>query len=292
MIEKLEPIARFYDRVHQAWEDPRCVRSIAILIFFTYLLALFAIELNRLGILPSACAHIVPMKHFQAIHFAFTLILGMEVLALIFTLSESLSQSLGKQFEVMALILLRSAFKELSELPEPASFLNPETLFHIASAGTGALVIFVCLGFYHRLRVHQNYMVNLKEQKRYVIAKKIVSLVLVFLFILLMARDLFIFANTGEKMPFFESIYTIMILADIALILISHQFMPIFHAVFRNSGFAIGTLIMRLALSAPWPWDIAAGIFAALYVLGVTWATVRFGPSRMHSHVPRGKGSL
>ena len=111
MIEKLEPIARFYDRVHQAWEDPRCVRSIAILIFFTYLLALFAIELNRLGILPSACAHIVPMKHFQAIHFAFTLILGMEVLALIFTLSESLSQSLGKQFEVMALILLRSAFK-------------------------------------------------------------------------------------------------------------------------------------------------------------------------------------
>lgn len=73
MIEKLEPIARFYDRVHQAWEDPRCVRSIAILIFFTYLLALFAIELNRLGILPSACAHIVPMKHFQAIHFAFTL---------------------------------------------------------------------------------------------------------------------------------------------------------------------------------------------------------------------------
>ena len=96
-------------------------------------------------------------------------------------------------------------------------------------------------------------MVNLKEQKRYVIAKKIVSLVLVFLFILLMARDLFIFANTGEKMPFFESIYTIMILADIALILISHQFMPLFHAVFRNSGFAIGTLIMRLALSAPWP---------------------------------------
>lgn len=203
MIEKLEPIARLYDRVHQGWEDPRCVRSIAILIFFTYLLALFAIELNRQGILPSAYAHIVPMKHFQAIHFAFTLILGMEVLALIFTLSESLSQSLGKQFEVMALILLRSAFKELSELPEPASFLNPETLFHIASAGTGALVIFVCLGFYHRLRVHQNYMVNLKEQKRYVIAKKIVSLVLVFLFVLLMARDLFIFANTGEKMPFF-----------------------------------------------------------------------------------------
>lgn len=81
------------------------------------------------------------MSHFQAIHLAFTLILGMEVMELILTISGSLSKSLGKQFEVMALILLRDAFKELSKLPEPVSLTSGiEPVVHIASAGLGALI--------------------------------------------------------------------------------------------------------------------------------------------------------
>ena len=56
--------------------------------------------------------------------------------------------------------------------------------------------------------------------------------------------------HTGEDMRFFETIYTVLIFADIALVLISQRYMPSFHAVFRNSGFVIGTLMMRLALSA------------------------------------------
>ena len=57
--------------------------------------------------------------------------------------------------------------------------------------------------------------------------------------------------------------------------------MPTFHAVFRNSGFVIATLIMRLSLSASWPWYAIAGVTAALYVLALTWATQYFAPEKV-----------
>lgn len=252
MIEKCEPITHLFDAVHQLWDHRRTQRAFATLIFFIYLAGLLGIEANRQGVLPPWLEHITPMSHFQAIHLAFTLILGMEVMELILTISGSLSKSLGKQFEVMALILLRDAFKELSKLPEPVSLTSGiEPVVHIASAGLGALIIFICLGFYYQLRTHQNYITNPEEQMRYVMSKKLISLVLFLLFVGIAVRDLILFVQTGNDADFFETIYTILIFADIALVLISQRFMPDFHAVFRNSGFVIGTLIMRLSLVRP-----------------------------------------
>ena len=118
-------------------------------------------------------------------------------------------------------------------------------------------------------------------------SKKLISLGLFLLFVGIAVRDLVLFSRTGEDVAFFETIYTVLIFADIALVLISQRFMPSFHAVFRNSGFVIGTLIMRLSLSAPWPWNIAASLFAALFVLALTWATTYFGPSRLRKPLPR-----
>ena len=35
------------------------------------------------------------------------------------------------------------------------------------------------------------------------------------------------------------------------------------------------------------PWNIAASLFAALFVLALTWATTYFGPSRLRRPLPR-----
>ncbi len=287
MIERCEPLTNIFDCIHQFWEHPRTQKILAVLILLTYLLALAGIEANREGLLPEWMARLTPTSHFQAIQLAFTLILGMELMELILSISGSLSKSLGKQFEVMALILLRDAFKQLSHLPEPVSITDPQPLLLIASSGAGALIIFICLGFYHRLRAHQNYISDPLEQMRYVMSKKLMALGLVLLFAGIALRDAVIFFHSGEDSAFFETIYTVLIFADIALVLISQRFMPSFHAVFRNSAFVIGTLLMRLSLSTPWPWNFAASIFAALYVLGVTWATTCFGSTHMKRTVPR-----
>ncbi|MEG2171836.1 MAG: hypothetical protein RRY29_01090 [Desulfovibrionaceae bacterium] len=287
LLARMEPLADVYDYIHHVWERPRTQRVMAAIIFFIFIGALIGIECNREGFFPPALAAVVPTNHFHAINLAFTLILGMEVMGLILSISCSLSRSLGKQFEIMVLILLRNAFKELAYLPEPVSLaMGMQPVYRIAIAATAALAIFICLGYYHHLRSKQNYIKNPHERMLYVISKKLIALVLLILFIAIATRDGILFLISGREEPFFETIYTVLIFADITLVLIAQRFMPSFHAVFRNSGFVIATLIMRLSLSATSPWDAAASLFAAVYVLGLTWATNRFTPESIR---PKGR---
>lgn len=57
---------------------------------------------------------------------------------------------------------------------------------------------------------------------------------------------------TGKELfHFFQNFYTVLIFSDILLVLIAQCFQPGFRAVFRNSGYALATLLIRLALTAP-----------------------------------------
>ncbi len=283
LIYKLEPLVHIYDWLHQQWEHPRTERGIPLIIFIIFIVALSGIECNRQGLLPPELAAITPRNHFHAINLAFTLILGAELMGLIMSLSSSLSRSLGKQFEILALILLRNAFKVLSSLPEPVHIgTDYEPLLHIAFSASGALFIFICLGFYYRLGRFRAYIRVPEMRMRYVMSKKLMALALFCIFFVIALHSAWLFLSTGKETDFFETIYTVLIFADIALVLLAHRFMPSFHAVFRNSGFVIGTLLMRLSFSAAYPWDTLCSIFAAIYVVALTWATSYFSPHSMH----------
>ena len=137
-IGKLQPITDVFDWLHSAWERAATQRRVALCILWVYLLALLGVELKRFGVLPPWLANITPHSHFYAIHLAFTLILGLEVMSLILVIPSSLSQSMGKQFEILTLILLRNAFKELAHLPEPVSVVNDLLpVLNIAVCGRG-----------------------------------------------------------------------------------------------------------------------------------------------------------
>ncbi|MDR1777426.1 MAG: hypothetical protein LBR31_06315 [Desulfovibrio sp.] len=277
IIDKLQPLTDVFDWMHQTWERPGTQRRVALLILWVYIFALIGIELNRCRLLPPALAQHTPLSHFAAIHLAFTLILGLEVMSLIFSISSSISRSVGKQFEILTLILLRNAFKELSALPEPVTVAgNLQPILYIALSGFGALCVFACLCVYMRMVRPQRFIQKPEMRMRYVMSKKLLSLSLFVIFFGFMVRDARMIFLEGAGHTFFEVIYTVLIFADIALVLIAQRYMPAFQAVFRNSGFVIGTLLMRLALSAEQPWDTVVSIVAALYVLGLTWVTNYF----------------
>ena len=42
--------------------------------------------------------------------------------------------------------------------------------------------------------------------------------------------------------------------------------------VFRYFGFAVATVLIRLALTAPRIWDAALGLAATLFAVALTWA--------------------
>ena len=281
MIERCEPITNIFDTIHYYWSLKKVQRARALFIFIAYIVSLAVIEANREGFIPAPLSLILPTSHFQAIQLALTLILGLGTIELILSITLSLSRALGKQFEIMALILLRSAFRELANLPEPVALVNgPMPLIHIAVSGTGALVIFICLGFYNRLRVHQNFITIPGDQMRYVMAKKLLALFLLCLVTGIAMRDLWLTSSGVQEVYFFETIYTMLIFADVALVLISQRYMPTFPAVFRNTAFVISTLMMRLSLSVSFPWGVATSVFAAFYILGLTAAIRYFGSSK------------
>lgn len=270
--------ARLFDRVYWFWEKPGTERAIGLTLFWVYLLALGAAELERQGFWP-ANLPAPPHSHYFSIQLAFAMILGMEIIDLIFTLPASLSRGIGKQLEILTLILLRNAFKELSALPEPVyiGMENLENVIDIAASGAGALCVFICLGFYRITARKRHFMTDQTLIARYVEAKKLLSLCMLLLFAGIGVYDIFIMLK-GETSNFLETIYTLLIFADIAMVLIAQRYMPSYYAVFRNSGFVIGTLMMRLALSAPPLLCAGVSLFAALYVLALAWGTNAFMP--------------
>ncbi|MFO8032117.1 MAG: hypothetical protein R6U22_06200 [Desulfohalobiaceae bacterium] len=87
------------------------------------------------------------------------------------------------------------------------------------------------------------------------------------IFVLLGAYHLSLLLSGEPGISFFAEIYTILIFSDVLLVLIANRFFPGFRDIFRNSGFAISTLLMRLSLTAPAYWNVGIGIGAALFAL-------------------------
>ncbi len=268
-----------FDVLNRFWESEKTERRIGFFLLWLYLFTLICVEVNRIGFFPDWLPK-PPASHYYSIQLAFTLILALEVISLIFVLPASLSRSMGKQLEILTLILLRNAFKELATMPEPiyVDMGNLAQIIDIAVSGAGALAVFLCLGVYRVIVVHTR--IFLRDERllnRYVLCKKLLSLVLLMIFCGIGIYDLPQFAE-GRDANFFETIYTILIFADIAMVLIAQRFMPSYYAVFRNSGYVIGTLMMRISLSAPPLLCSAIAVFAALYVLALTWGTKLFHP--------------
>ncbi len=279
-VAHLTPLVAIYDGLNEFWEHPKTQRTVAAIILLLYFAALLGIELKRWGALPPELAQVTPDRHSWAILMAFTLILGAEVISLIFCISDSFSRSVGKQLEILALIQLRGAFKELGHLQDPITIANHwEPVVHIALAAAGALVIFVALRVFLKFSVRPS-SIRRPDATLYVYSKKVLCLLLLGIVIFIGVMHSVIFLKTGESQNFFETVYTALIYADIPLVLLAQRYMPAFNAVFRNSGFVVGTLMMRLSLSAAAPLGTIIAIFSAAYVILLTWAFAHFLPAR------------
>lgn len=267
-----ERITYLFDPLHHLWEHEKMHRKISLFLVLFFLAGLFMIELKRLGFLPAPFAGYVPSSHFSAIEAAFTVVLILEVISLIFTIPCSFSRSVGKQFELLALILMRNAFKELSYFPEPISYTgNEAAIIRILSDGFGALLIFALLGCYYFIhRRKGDEQMKPADLFSFVAAKKGLALLLLGAFSYMAAKSAWLSLNGTQHTDFLHDFYTLLILADILVVLLAQCFQPGFYAVFRNSGFALSTVIIRIALAAPPFFNVLLGLSAATFAILLT----------------------
>ncbi len=282
---------RAFDQVERFWTVARTQRAVGSLLTAAFVVALLAIEAGRRGWLPSGLAAAVPHNHFYAVDLAFTLLLLFEVIALVLTLAHSVSLAVGKQFEILSLILVRHTFKEFTAFPEPVTWESVrQALPDMAAVAAGALLIFVGLGFFYRQQRHLPLSADPDDRWSFVASKKLVSLTLLALLIGIGAGNLVRLLLGEETYPFFETFYTVLIFSDVLLVLLSLRYSSTYAIVFRNSAFAVSTVFLRLALTSPPLVKAGLGLGALLLAIAVTVAYHRFAPSRPDEPAVRAGG--
>jgi hypothetical protein len=210
---------------------------------------------------------------FFAIELAFTVLLIFEILGLIFLIPRSVADSVGKQFEIISLLLLRDAFKEfghyLGEIHWDVDFLWE--LGPIVSDAFGAILIFLITGLFYRAQRHIQITGNYEEQSGFSNIKKLISTYLAITFLGLGIYDLFTAYQTNHFNYSLELFYTLLIFADVFILLFSLRYTTKYLNLFRYSSFALATIFLRLTLSAPAYFNVLLAVIAGLMVLGVTF---------------------
>ena len=273
-------INKVFDQVEHAFEGASGQRRIGTLMVLVFIFGITGIQLNRFGLLPAQIAAITPTNHLEAIELVFTLLLVFEVLSLLFSLVYSVSISVGKQVEILSLVLLRDIFKEISNLHEPIIWEEVSGLvLDISALAFGALVIFVILNYYYR-QIHQEPLSpDDKETASFIIVKKLIALLMMVGFLVILSYNWWFSLFYGEENQTFESFYTLLVFSDILIMLFSMRYGSSYRVAFRNSGFAVSTLLIRVALITPPLYSAMLGVGCALLVLGIRVAYNYYMPS-------------
>jgi hypothetical protein len=263
---------RLFDLIADRFNRPGTRRAFATLVATAFACSVAVIELARQGLLPERLLPFVPLNHFRSVDLAFYLVLAWEVAALAIGLAASVANAAGKQFEVFSLIMLRHAFEAFGHLDEPVTWAQGrQVVLEIGAYAAGALALFAVLGLYYAAQRHPPLKGGERERASFVAIKKTVGLLLLVIYAVLAGR-----AALQEQPNFFTSFYTVLVLADVFLVLVSLRHSGAYHLIFRNSGLAAATVVLRLALTAPPAWAAGLGVGAGLFALGVTLVSNRF----------------
>lgn len=282
MSKLIELVTFVFDPLHHFWEGIKVQQKIAGSLVLVFLLAFFLSEGKRLQLLPSWLDfYFVKPNPFWAVHIAFSLLLIFEVISFIFILPCSVSKAVGKQLEILTLIFLRNCFKLLIELEEPITFSGHlDLVLKIGLYGIGGLLIYIFIAFYYKLLKRErakDKKIKGKNIYFFVAYKKLLSCGLLFLFLLMGSYNLYALAMGKPTLLFFNEFYTILIFSDILIVLMSHRFFPEFRDIFRNSSYAVATLLMRLCLTAPVYYDVLIGVSAAFLALATSFIHYKAG---------------
>lgn len=255
-----------YDNFEARWvkfQKSRIISNAVIIFFF-------------IGIVISVASHynLVPFKvgKFFAIELAFSVLLLSEIFDLVFILTHSVADSVGKQFEIVSLILLRNSFKELGHLPDSILW-DLKTLIDLLpliADAFGAVIIFLITVLFYRSQRHVQITSNDIEKSKFLIQKKLIASLLLIIFLSLAVFMLIEFILRGHIINIFNSYYTALIFSDILILIISLRYSNLYIHLFRYSSFALATVIIRISLSAPKYFNVLLSIAAGLFVLLVS----------------------
>ena len=266
----LPKASQAFDFLEKIWNQHRTHTNISRLLVYAFFVGLTVAELAARDLLPFK--HNIH-NHFFAVEIAFTLLLLTELLALIFVMPNSVGVSVGKQLEILSLILIRSAFKEFSHFEEPVIWNNLDgPVLKMVADAFGSLSIFIIIGIYYKTQKRIRLTESEEEHEQFKDFKKLVSILLLTVFIVIGFFDVWAFFEKGSYLSSFNTFYTVLIFSDILIVLIAMRYTLEYPKIFRYSAFVLTTVLIRISLTAPPYINAVLGITASLFLLAMTFA--------------------
>ena len=213
----------------------------------------------------------------SALYTPFTFILIYEAFLLIYYLPRSFTTSVAKEFEIISLVIIRKIFKDIPELNlDSDSIINEGNLLILYDL-LGIIAIFYLIYLFKKTWHNTPKRKSNKKLESFINYKKLISISLVpILFVLCFTNfydwfiDVFVYKQFNDDLNgvFFIDFFTVLILVDVLILLISFQYTERYSQLMRNTGFIISTILLRLSFSV-------TGLFSIiLLVLGVAFGLV------------------
>ncbi|MGB0274279.1 MAG: hypothetical protein ACPF9U_03485 [Flavobacteriaceae bacterium] len=273
----------------------KIIINIAIISFVLHLAVIALNDLNLLGTFISGELFTNPIS---AIYTPFSFILIYEVYLLIYYLPKSMTIYIGKQYEIIMLIVIRRLYKDLSNISlEGNWFENAQNLQFVYDI-IATIILFLLIHLFYKMnKFRVRKLLKLTETKpeliRFVKFKKALAVLLVPTFIVIAIFNVFDWAThvtelqSGLKQGldinavFFDDFFTVLILVDVLLVLFSFAHTDKFNKVIRNSGFVISTILVKLSFSVTGLQNVVLIISAVGFGVAILWIHKLFEQNKL-----------
>jgi multisubunit Na+/H+ antiporter MnhB subunit len=240
----------------------KVILFISIISFIIHLVLIYLVKYQLIDFITDTSLFKSPIA---AIYTPFSFILIYEVYLLVYYIPKSVTTYVSKQYEIITLIVIRRIFKDLSNLELSQDWLNIKSDRQFTYDIILSIVLFYLIYlFKNNITVYVNGKIMDKKERydSFVGLKKTIAVFLVPALIVMAAYNLFRWSNSlFNQFPtsymnfkninnvFFEDFFTLLIVVDVLLLLISFFYSDSFQKVMRNSGFIISTILIRLSFA-------------------------------------------
>ena len=214
----------------------------------------------------------------SALYTPFTFILVYEAFLLIYYLPRSFTTSVAKEYEIISLVLIRKIFKDIPNLDLDNNDLLNSNNIQLLYDLSAVIIIFYLIYLFKKTWHDIPKKKTKKNLEKFISYKKLLSVLLLPTLIILCIYNFADWFNSvfysvdpydgNLDGVFFKDFFTILILVDVLILLLSLQYTERYSQLIRNTGFIISTILLRLSFG------VEGLLSIVLLLLGVVFGLI------------------
>ncbi|MEM9983521.1 MAG: hypothetical protein AAF804_00365, partial [Bacteroidota bacterium] len=198
---------------------------------------------------------------------------------------------IGKQYEIVALIIIRRIFKDIANvnLDGPWTEIGSYNLELILDM-LGILVIYALIYAFYRINRSRPRHALTEDRSQFIRIKQLFAVLLVPVLLLLSIYSFYHWAweiyhyeqgyhpeLTDINEVFYREFFLILIFVDVCILILSLLYSQRFSQIMRNSGYIISTVVIRVSFSADRFTNLMLLLFAISFGVLVAWVYNWYG---------------